>query len=128
LVLLRISLSAYGLATGLTVLFSPVPQAISTHAAGVVDFLSAALLLAGFLTPIAGVLFLLATILESIQNSPIDFFANLNQVSVFVVLLLASASLVLLGPGLFSLDARLFGRREIIIPQRGKTGSGSSHN
>ena len=28
-----------------------------------------------------------------------------------------SATLLLLGPGAFSLDARLFGRREIIIPE-----------
>jgi hypothetical protein len=28
-----------------------------------------------------------------------------------------SAALVLVGPGAFSLDARLFGRREIIIPE-----------
>jgi hypothetical protein len=28
-----------------------------------------------------------------------------------------SAALALLGPGAFSLDARLFGRREIIIPE-----------
>jgi len=30
---------------------------------------------------------------------------------------LTSLAIVLLGPGAFSLDARLFGRREIIIPQ-----------
>ena len=32
-----------------------------------------------------------------------------------------SAALVLLGPGAFSLDARLFGRREIIIPEGGRS-------
>ncbi len=31
---------------------------------------------------------------------------------------LVSLALALLGPGAFSLDARLFGRREIIIPRR----------
>ena len=31
--------------------------------------------------------------------------------------ILMSISILLLGPGAFSLDARLFGRREIIIPQ-----------
>jgi hypothetical protein len=33
----------------------------------------------------------------------------------------ASAALALVGPGAFSLDARLFGRREIIIPQSSRT-------
>jgi len=33
------------------------------------------------------------------------------------ILAAISAALVLLGPGAFSLDARLFGRREIIIPE-----------
>jgi uncharacterized membrane protein YphA (DoxX/SURF4 family) len=34
-----------------------------------------------------------------------------------VCLGVVSISLILLGPGAFSLDARLFGRREIIIPE-----------
>jgi hypothetical protein len=33
-----------------------------------------------------------------------------------VILLVDAAALALLGPGALSLDARLFGRREIIIP------------
>jgi hypothetical protein len=41
-----------------------------------------------------------------------------NHISALAAFNLAaiSAALVLLGPGAFSLDARLFGRREIIIP------------
>jgi uncharacterized membrane protein YphA (DoxX/SURF4 family) len=42
-----------------------------------------------------------------------------NHISALAAFNLAatSAALVLLGPGAFSLDARLFGRREIIIPE-----------
>jgi hypothetical protein len=44
--------------------------------------------------------------------------ANQDTVRVGALNLAAiSATLVLLGPGAFSLDARLFGRREIIIPE-----------
>jgi len=42
-----------------------------------------------------------------------------NHISALTAFNLAaiSAALVLLGPGAFSLDARLFGRRKIIIPE-----------
>ena len=43
-------------------------------------------------------------------NDHISAFAAFNLAAI-------SAALVLLGPGAFSLDARLFGRREIIIPE-----------
>jgi uncharacterized membrane protein YphA (DoxX/SURF4 family) len=46
-----------------------------------------------------------------------------NHISALAAFNLAaiSAALVLLGPGAFSLDARLFGRREIIIPEGGRS-------
>jgi uncharacterized membrane protein YphA (DoxX/SURF4 family) len=36
-----------------------------------------------------------------------------------VLLTLVAAALAMLGPGAFSLDARVFGRREIVVPRRG---------
>jgi hypothetical protein len=38
-----------------------------------------------------------------------------------LLLAAASATLALVGPGAFSLDARLFGRREIVIPPGSRT-------
>jgi uncharacterized membrane protein YphA (DoxX/SURF4 family) len=75
-----------------------------------------ALLLSGFLTPVAGVLAGLGTLAIALGWLPAAarnlFDAKLP--AVFAVIM--AASIVFLGPGAFSVDARLFGRREIIIP------------
>lgn len=65
-----------------------------------------ACLLIGFLTPIAAAIVGLAAIVFAI------FFESSYTV---VVLIILAAALALLGPGAFSVDARLFGRREIRI-------------
>ena len=62
---------------------------------------SAALLLAGFLTPFAAAAAAVAALAGS---SP-----SVVSIAAF------AAAIVLLGPGAFSVDARLFGRREIVI-------------
>jgi uncharacterized membrane protein YphA (DoxX/SURF4 family) len=71
----------------------------------------------GFLTPAATTV---ATVgyLRTGVSSFLMTGAN-NHISTLAAFNLAaiSAALVLLGPGAFSLDARLFGRREIIIPE-----------
>ena len=64
-----------------------------------VAFLVAMLLFIGFMTPMAGAL---AAVAGFVSAS-----------SLYVVCI--SAAIVLLGPGAFSVDARLFGRREIVI-------------
>lgn len=74
-------------------------------------------LLAGFLTPIAGTLAVVGGMgiafswLAAPPAGPSE--AKLITSLVMVV----AVAVVLLGPGALSLDARLFGRREIIIPR-----------
>lgn len=72
-------------------------------------------LVGGFLTPYLS----FAVCVYAVANL---FRAN-DHLSVLVLasLLLNSAALVLLGPGAYSFDARLFGRRVVVIPPRKDT-------
>jgi uncharacterized membrane protein YphA (DoxX/SURF4 family) len=71
----------------------------------------------GFLTPAANAAATVGYLMTGVSsflmteaNHHISALAAFNLAAI-------SAALVLLGPGAFSLDARLFGRREIIIPE-----------
>jgi uncharacterized membrane protein YphA (DoxX/SURF4 family) len=84
-------------------------------AAGVLTTAGGVLLVVGFLTPSAGVLAGLGTLFISASMGPVSPPPSLDTVTASFVLADAAA-LVLLGPGAISMDARLFGRREILIP------------
>jgi uncharacterized membrane protein YphA (DoxX/SURF4 family) len=75
------------------------------------------MLLSGFLTPVAGIATTLS--LVAMGASLLQSFDPVKHNNAFAALDLSimSAALVLLGPGAFSVDARLFGRREIVIPR-----------
>jgi len=75
-----------------------------------------AAIVVGFLTPVASAAATVAYLL--IGGWPSLLRGANNHISALTVFDLAaiSGALVFLGPGAFSLDARLFGRREIIIP------------
>lgn len=68
---------------------------------------SAASLLVGFLTPAATIVVMIGATVLSIANLSPDF----------IEVIVLSVAIALLGPGGFSLDARIFGRREILLPQ-----------
>jgi hypothetical protein len=74
------------------------------------------LLCVGFLTPIvsilACVLELLLLLIEQNSASPFTVLSGLNTVVV-----------ALIGPGAYSVDAKLFGRREMTFPPSTETGS-----
>jgi len=69
---------------------------------------SAACLLLGFITPVAAILIGLASLTLAVSTVP--SIQNLDITVLAVVI-------GLLGPGAFSIDARMFGRREILIPR-----------
>ena len=69
---------------------------------------SAACLLVGFVTPVAAVLIGFTSLALAISTTPYPV-QDLEVVVLAVVI-------ALLGPGAFSIDARMFGRREILIP------------
>jgi uncharacterized membrane protein YphA (DoxX/SURF4 family) len=85
---------------------------------GLISAAAGALLLVGFVTPIAGIIVGLEGV--GAVTSLLPFCATPQFSSgnspIFAATILIT--IIILGPGAFSLDARLFGRREIIIPRR----------
>lgn len=83
---------------------------------GLLGLAAGASLLAGFLTPVAGAIvgFGALGVAFSVLSAPAPnlFDSRLSAILAGII----GAAIVFLGPGAFSLDARMFGRREIIIP------------
>jgi uncharacterized membrane protein YphA (DoxX/SURF4 family) len=89
----------------------------SSLAVGLMTVAISLLLLIGYLTPLAGVLtglFCVGSVFSWFPVAGLELFGAKLSAALAAVIAVA---LVCLGPGAFSLDARLFGRREIIIPR-----------
>jgi uncharacterized membrane protein YphA (DoxX/SURF4 family) len=97
--------------------FIESPAQILSWAIGSLETLAGVALLIGFLTPIAGASAALVNLAIGVTCflTPGEHAHDRTVVAFYLVVL--SAAITVLGPGAFSLDARLFGRREIIIPE-----------
>lgn len=116
LLLLRAAVGVTAIAQGGVYLSEPGHSTVVMLMVGLLAIASGALLLIGFLTKSAGVVAGLSSIgiaLSSIPAPALNLFDT--KLSIIFVIVMAAA-LILTGPGAFSLDSRLFGRREIIIP------------
>ena len=102
---------------GVLELTQSTDAAIGTRVGGLLAVAAGIALVAGFLTPIAAALVGLGALGFWISLIPAPQ-PNLFPSKLIVAFLAAVAGVVvLLGPGAFSFDARLFGLREIIIPR-----------
>ncbi len=68
-------------------------------------------LLLGFLTPILAIVTCIAAL-------PNLFLANQTIDVVYIIRILTSAALFFLGPGAYSIDAKLFGLQVTVVPPR----------
>ena len=78
--------------------------------------LSSAFLLIGFLTPILSLLAVYETLAIAWSWFPFQLMSPLESKLALVPIIVIAAAIALLGPGAFSLDARFFGWKEIVIP------------
>jgi uncharacterized membrane protein YphA (DoxX/SURF4 family) len=105
------------LAQGIFYLAGSSSPAVSTWISGLLAIAAGASLLLGFLTPLGGAIAALGCLGTMLAWFPAPV-PNLIDLELSPILLIVVAcAIILLGPGALSIDARLFGRREIIIPR-----------
>lgn len=105
------------LAQGIFYLTGSSSPAVSTWISGLLAIAAGASLLLGFLTPLGGAIAALGCLGTMLAWFPAPV-PNLIDLELSPILLIVVAcAIILLGPGALSIDARLFGRREIIIPR-----------
>ena len=83
---------------------------------GVLLAISGICLVIGFLTPIASILAGVGCVASNTSWLPTPVTTLFDGQLVSLEMIVMAVSIAMLGPGAFALDARLFGRREIVIP------------
>jgi uncharacterized membrane protein YphA (DoxX/SURF4 family) len=116
LLLLRAAVGLATCAEGISYLSGPSNPTSEKWLLGLVLIVCGAALAAGFLTPIAGLLVALSFLGIAFSLFPEPSWGSHDARLVAFGMIIAAAALALLGPGAFSFDGRLFGRREIVIP------------
>ena len=116
LLLLRCAIAVILIGQGYFYLLSWNQSGWHIRALGITGVATGALLLIGYLTPVASVLAGLLFTINMLTWFKIRSPNPLNVKLQVALGILISAAVLCLGPGAFSIDSRIFGRREIRIP------------
>ena len=116
MLLLRAAVGITSIAQGGVYLAGGGEATFATWFAGLLGLTLGVSLLVGFATPFASVLMGMGAAGRFLSLLPVPASASPeSRVSAIFVMIMATA-IALLGPGAYSLDSYLFGRREIIVP------------
>jgi uncharacterized membrane protein YphA (DoxX/SURF4 family) len=116
LLLLRVVVGAALVAHGVLCLVSSDRITLVVSVSTALLLLSGGCLLIGFLTPILSLLAGLECLGIVWSWFPFQLLSPFESKLALAPIIAMSAAIALLGPGAFSLDARLFGWKEIVIP------------
>ncbi|WP_150132911.1 DoxX family protein [Acidisarcina polymorpha] len=112
---MRLAVAFGAMIQGFGSLTDPRSQMVG-WAIGITEIITGMGLLVGFLTPLASASAAIGNLVLGVSwifaSNPYGRDKAIHAIDLVAM----SVALILLGPGSFSLDARLFGRREIIIP------------
>jgi len=118
LLLLRLAVGSVAIVLGISCLSSPAHRALSVWLVGAVLAASGVALLVGVVTVIASALLSLCVLSIALAWIPAPPLGSLGAPVIGVLLAVVALGIALIGPGAFSVDGYLFGRREIVIPPR----------
>jgi uncharacterized membrane protein YphA (DoxX/SURF4 family) len=100
-------------------LIAAAHHAVGSTLAAALAIITSLALIVGLMTPITTALLCLGGILVSIDSGIVGYVPLFESAFARLEFVVMSAALICLGPGAFSLDARLYGRREIDVNGNG---------
>jgi uncharacterized membrane protein YphA (DoxX/SURF4 family) len=118
LLLLRAVLGGIAVLLGALYLSGLGHHSILVWSVAAILLLSGIGLIVGFLTPLVSLLVALCVFGVTLSWIPAPPMASLSVLFVALLMVITAIGIALLGPGAFSIDGCLFGRREIVIPPR----------
>ena len=113
---MRVALGGLAVTFGALYLSSRIEHAAVVWVIASVLIIGGVALVIGFLTPFASLGIGICLLGIAFSWFPGPPFAMLAAPLLVLLVVVTAAGIGLLGPGAFSIDGRLFGRREIVIP------------
>ena len=118
--LLLLRLVVGGAASSQAWLFITADHAANTSVVvALLAFVTGLALIIGFMTPIASILLAAGAVLLTVDSSVLGHLPLFESGMARLEFIVMSVALIFLGPGALSLDARLYGRREIEVNGNG---------